>query len=33
VKPALRSPIAVTSRIDGSSSMSRILASTPGSMP
>jgi hypothetical protein len=29
----LRSPIAVTSRIDGSSSMSRILASIRGSMP
>ena len=29
VNPALRRPIAVTSRIDGSSSMSRIRASTP----
>ena len=33
MNPALRSPIAVTSRIDGSSSTSRIVASTGGSMP
>ena len=31
--PALRNPIAVTSRMEGSSSISRIVASTGGSMP